>query len=396
MTNNDENTSRQAESLWRSDDWGDLRWARKHSTPQQIARHLLDPQWRNRDYNALDELVEMTHDADLSSLDEDDLETLAASGLPELRQAVIRYAGTPARLLEDMARTESNTRLLQMLVESGKLSQNTIDLCCWNQTDSRLAASMLPKASDDLLHRLSGRDWWPSRKNAVESGRLDRKDLDDMIKTENHPDVVSALIGTGEFDMDSEAEAIRRIITSPGLLTTYTNPMNRRYSLDQSRREVVRQAARTMLEHAPVGMILSMPDDDDENWRTLIDTAATEYAGELGKDMLGLIAQSEGNTQARTILAGRGFPKAAASNAERTLAASPGADGTYGFNLRLLGRLKDDVDYFLGPSHADKYLWAGSAWTHRSRNSARSTGQSGRKTVPNGSPRSGSTKPNGR
>lgn len=107
-------------------------------------------------------------------------------------------------------------------------------------------------------------------------------------------------------------------------------------------------------------MILSMPDDDDENWRTLIDTAATEYAGELGKDMLGFIAQSEGNTQARTILAGRGFPKAAASNEERTLAASPGADGTYGFNLRLLGRLKDDVDYFLGPSHAEKYLWAGS------------------------------------
>lgn len=356
----DENTSRQVEELYRSDDWAELRWAREHSTPQQIARHLLDPQWRNRDYNALDELVEMTHDADLSSLDEDDLETLAASGLPELRQAVIRYAGTPARLLEDMARTESNTRLLQMLVESGKLSQNAIDLCCWNQTDSRLAASMLPKASDDLLHRLSGRDWWPSRKNAVESGRLDRKDLDDMIETENHPDVVSALIGTGEFDMDSEVNAIRRVITSPGLLTTYTNPMNRRYSLDQSRREVVRQAARTMLEHAPVGMILSMPDDDDENWRTLIDTAATEYAGELGKDMLGLIAQSEGNIQARTILAGRGFPKAAASNAERTLAASPGADGTYGFNLRLLGRLKDDVDYFLGPSHAEKYLWAGS------------------------------------
>lgn len=354
-----ENTS-QTEDLWQSDDWADLRWARKHSTPQQIARHLLDPQWRGRDYNALDELVEMTHDADLSSLDEDDLETLAASGLPELRQAVIRYAGTPARLLEDMARTESNTRLLQMLVESGKLSQNTIDLCCWNQTDSRLAASMLTKASDDLLHRLSGRGWWPSRKNAVESGRLDRARLSDMIKTENHPDVVSALIGTGEFDMDSEAEAIRRVITSPGLLTAYTNPMNRRYSLDQSRREVVRQAARTMLEHAPVGMILSMPDDDDENWRTLIDTAATEYAGELGKDMLGLIAQSEGNTQARTILAGRGFPKAAASNAERTLAASPGADGTYGFNLRLLGRLKDDVDYFLGPSHAEKYLWAGS------------------------------------
>lgn len=363
MTNNDENTSRQAESLWRSDDWGDLRWARKHSTPQQIARHLLDPQWRNRDYNALDELVEMTHDADLSSLDEDDLETLAASGLPELRQAIIRYAGTPARLLEDMARTESNTRLLQMLVESGKLSQNAIDLCCWNQTDSRLAASMLTKASDDLLHRLSGRDWWPSRKNAVESGRLDRKDLDDMIKTENHPDVVSALIGTGEFDMDSEAEAIRRVITSPGLLTAYTNPMNRRYSLDQSRQEVVRQAARTMLEHAPVGMILSMPDDDDENWRTLIDTAATEYVDEISPNMLALIVQSEGNDQAKAILGERlGKDKDMSSGADedQTPTASPGTDGTYGFNLRLLGRLKDDVDYFLGPSHAEKYLWAGS------------------------------------
>lgn len=359
----DENTSRQVEELYRSDDWAELRWAREHSTPQQIARHLLDPQWRNRDYNALDELVEMTHDADLSSLDEDDLETLAASGLPELRQAIIRYAGTPARLLEDMARTESNTRLLQMLVESGKLSQNAIDLCCWNQTDSRLAASMLPKASDDLLHRLSGRDWWPSRKNAVESGRLDRKDLDDMIKTENHPDVVSALIGTGEFDMDSEAEAIRRVITSPGLLTAYTNPMNRRYSLDQSRQEVVRQAARTMLEHAPVGMILSMPDDDDENWRTLIDTAATEYVDEISPNMLALIVQSEGNDQAKAILGERlGKDKDMSSGADedQTPTASPGTDGTYGFNLRLLGRLKDDVDYFLGPSHAEKYLWAGS------------------------------------
>ena len=35
MTNNDEDTSRQAESLWRSDDWAALRWAREHSTPQQ-------------------------------------------------------------------------------------------------------------------------------------------------------------------------------------------------------------------------------------------------------------------------------------------------------------------------------------------------------------------------
>lgn len=361
MTNNDEDTSRQAESLWRSDDWADLRWAREHSTPQQTARHLLDPQWRNRDYNALDELVEMTHDADLSSLSEDDLETLAASGLPELRQSVIRYKDTPARLLEDMARTESNTRLLQMLVESGKLGQNTIDLCCWNQTDSRLAASMLPKASDHLLVRLSGRDWWPSRKNAVESGRLDRARLSEMIEKENHPDVVSALIGTGEFDMDGEAKAIRRVITSPDLLTAYTNPMGRRYNLDRSDREVVRQAARTMLEHAPIGLILSMPDDDNENWRTFIDTAATEYADEINSNMLGLITQAEGNNQTKTILGERlGKDTLSGTDENQTPTASPGTGGTYGFNLRLLGRLKADVDYFLGPSHAEKYLWAGS------------------------------------
>lgn len=360
MTNNDEDTSRQAESFWRSDDWAALRWAREHSTPQQIARHLLDPQWRNRDYNALDELVEMTHDADLSSLSEDDLETLAASSLPELRQSVIRYKDTPARLLEDMARTESNTRLLQMLVESGKLGQNTIDLCCWNQTDSRLAASMLPKASDHLLVRLSGRDWWPSRKNAVESGRLDRARLSEMIEKENHPDVVSALIGTGEFDMDGEAKAIRRVITSPDFLTAYTNPMGRRYNLDRSDREVVRQAARTMLEHAPIGLILSMPDDDNENWCTLIDTAATEYADEINPNMLSLIAQAEGNNQAKTILGERlGKDTLSGTDENQTPTASPGTGGTYGFNLRLLGRLKDDIDYFLGPSHAEKYLWAG-------------------------------------
>lgn len=360
MTNNDEDTSRQAESLWRSDDWADLRWAREHSTPQQTARHLLDPQWRSRDYNALDELVEMTHDADLSSLSEDDLETLAASSLPELRQSVIRYKDTPARLLEDMARTESNTRLLQMLVESGKLGQNTIDLCCWKQTDSRLAASMLPKASDHLLVRLSGRDWWPSRKNAVESGRLDRARLSEMIEKENHPDVVSALIGTGEFDMDGEAKAIRRVITSPDLLTAYTNPMGRRYNLDRPDREVVRQAARTMLEHAPIGLILSMPDDDNENWRTLIDTAATEYADEINPNMLSLIAQAEGNNQAKTILGERlGKDTLSGTDENQTPTSSPGTGGTYGFNLRLLGRLKADIDYFLGPSHAEKYLWAG-------------------------------------
>lgn len=54
-----------------------------------------------------------------------------------------------------------------------------------------------------------------------------------------------------------------------------------------------------MLEHAPIGLILSMPDDDNENWRTLIDTAATEYADEINPNMLGLIAQAEGNNQTK-------------------------------------------------------------------------------------------------
>jgi len=63
----DEHTSRQVEELYRFDDWAELRWARQHSTPQQIARHLLDPLWRNRDYNALDELLEMNPNGDFSA-----------------------------------------------------------------------------------------------------------------------------------------------------------------------------------------------------------------------------------------------------------------------------------------------------------------------------------------
>ncbi|RGY43314.1 hypothetical protein DXA37_00125 [Bifidobacterium pseudocatenulatum] len=104
-----------------------------------------------------------------------------------------------------------------------------------------------------------------------------------------------------------------------------------------------------------------MPDDDNENWRTLIDTAATEYADEINPNMLGLIAQAEGNNQAKTILGERlGKDTLYGTDENQTPTASPGTGGTYGFNLRLLGRLKADVDYFLGPSHAEKYLWAGS------------------------------------
>ena len=138
-----------------------------------------------------------------------------------------------------------------------------------------------------------------------------------------------------------------------------------------------------------------MPDDDDENWRTLIDTAATEYAGESRQGHLGLIAQSEGNTQARTILAGRGFPKAAASNAERTWRHLPGADGTYGFNLRLLGRLKDDVDYF--SAHYMRRNTCGPAARGRADRETprdRRDNQAGRPSRM-ASPRSGSTRPNG-
>lgn len=124
--------------------------------------------------------------------------------------------------------------------------------------------------------------------------------------------------------MDGEAKAIRRVITSPDLLTAYTNPMGRRYNLDRPGREVVRQAARTMLEHAPIGLILSMPDDDNENWRTLIDTAATEYADEINPNMLGLIAQAEGNNQTKTILGERlGKDALSGTDENQTPTASP-------------------------------------------------------------------------
>lgn len=395
MTMTDENTSRQAEEFWRSDDWAELRWAREHSTPRQIARHLLDPQWRDRDYNALDELVEMTHAADLSSLDEDDLETLASSGLPELRQTVIRYAGTPARLLEDMARTEGNTRLLHALVESGRLGRNAIDLCCWNQTDVRLAADMLRRASDDLLRRLSGRDWWPGRKMAVESGRLDRARMADMLEKEDHPDVVSALLAAGEFDTDDAIGAIRRVITSPALAETYTNPMNRAYGLDRPRTEVVRLAARTMLEHAPVGPILRMPDDDDGNWRTLVDTAAMEYAGastwtrsspspgRKATSRPGPSSQAGDSWKTRKpVRAGRGRHR-------REMTAPTGS--TCGCS-----DVSGPTSTISSDRPGRRNTYGPAAWTRRSRNCANSTGPSGREAVPNGSPPSGSTGPNGR
>lgn len=77
--------------------------------------------------------------------------------------------------------------------------------------------------------------------------------------------------------------------------------------------------------------------------------------------MLGLIAQAEGNNQTKTILGERlGKDTLYGTDENQTPTASPGTGGTYGFNLRLLGRLKADVDYFIGPSHAEKYLWAGS------------------------------------
>ncbi len=152
-----------------------------------------------------------------------------------------------------------------------------------------------------------------------------------MIETDT-TDVVS-LIGTGEFDMDSEVNAIRRVIdltrASHGIHQSDEPQIQPRPVPAGSRSDRPREPCWSTL---PVGMILSMPDDDDENWRTLIDTAATEYAGELGKDMLGLIAQSEGNTQARTILAGWGFPKAASIDKRGT---DPGSISRSGRNLRV-------------------------------------------------------------
>ena len=316
-----ENTS-QTEDLWQSDDWADLRWAREHSTPQQIARHLLDPQWRGRDYNALDELVEMTHDADLSALDEDDLTALASSELPELRQAVIRHPGTPDRILEDMARKESNTRLLQMLADSGKLSQRAIDLCCWHQPDERLAARMLPQASDWLVDRLSERDIWTSRRIAVKSGRLDHSRLESMMDVETHPEVAGALVTTGMVDLDHEANAIRRIITDPDLQTHYPDW----FGQGRNGEETERLAAQAMLNPAPpelVGKLLTMPDADSRAWRTLVDVAVEDHGDGLTEQMLEFISHVDGNTYARRMLEEHG--PSATAQADATVSNMPEA-----------------------------------------------------------------------
>ena len=316
-----ENTS-QTEDLWQSDDWADLRWAREHSTPQQIARHLLDPQWRGRDYNALDELVEMTHDADLSALDEDDLTALASSELPELRQAVIRHPGTPDRILEDMARKESNTRLLQMLADSGKLSQRAIDLCCWHQPDERLAARMLPQASDWLVDRLSERDIWTSRRIAVKSGRLDHSRLESMMDVETHPEVAGALVTTGMVDLDHEANAIRRIITDPDLQTHYPDW----FGQGRNGEETERLAAKAMLNPAPpelVGKLLTMPDADSRAWRTLVDVAVEDHGDGLTEQMLEFISHVDGNTYARRMLEEHG--PSATAQADATVSNMPEA-----------------------------------------------------------------------
>ncbi len=123
----DANTSRQVEELYRSDDWADLcrhanidPTADRTASARPTAEPLLQRVGRTR---------EITDDCGPFQ------PRRGRSGNPrgqrtarQLRQAIIRYAGTPARLLQDMARTESNTRLLQMLVESGN-SARTPSTC---------------------------------------------------------------------------------------------------------------------------------------------------------------------------------------------------------------------------------------------------------------------------
>ena len=344
------------EELWQSNDWAELRWARKHSTPQQIARHLLDPQWRDRDYDALDELVEMTHAADLSILNEDELETLASSELPELRAAVIRYKGTPAKVLEDMTPVETNSRLLQMLVDSGKLSQHAIDLACWHQPDERLAERMLPHASDHLVEQLSTRPIWVSRRLAAKSDRLEWEQMKHMLAVETHPDVVAALVDTGQFDANEEIRAIYHVITSPNLEDSYTDRLGRKYSAGMSHQAVVEHASRTMLKNTPsLGWILRYPDQDNEDWRTFINMAVEEMADYVatghGIDMLGFIKDGEGNNQAKRLLA------------ERALLKTPKQGDNVEPRL-LLGRLSADIDWWRTMRqrgfNMEKVLWAGS------------------------------------
>lgn len=321
---------------WASDDWADLRWARQHSTPQQTARHLLDPQWPARDYNALDELVEMTHTADLSALDADDIADLAASELPELRQAAIRYEGTPATILEDMARGESNTRLLQMLVDTGRLGQRAVDLCCWRQTDHRLAARMLPAASDRLVARLAERDDWTARKTAIESGRLDSGLLNRMTDSETHPEAAAALIATGRVSHDRAAGMILRIATDPNLPDRYMDPTGRVQSKDRD--ELSARAARTMLDAADpavIGRILCMDDEDTHAWRTLIDMTADRYADRLNRRMLDFIAICEGNAYAKARLATR--PAAETPTGPEPTAGRPADENEAGLERALAG-----------------------------------------------------------
>ena len=365
------------EEYFRSDDWADLRYARENATPQDIARHLLDPQWVDRDYDALDELVAMTRQADMTVLSEDDLADLAASELPELRQAAIRYAGTPSRILADMAVTETNSRLLEMLVDTGRLEQRAIDMCCWRQPDPRMLSRMLSLASAGCVAMLSERDDRTARLAAVNSGRLDTERLGDMLGRENDPNVLGALIATRRLGLDQEIEAIDRTIRAAADPQTGPDADGR-----------IRKAAETMLAEADpalIGTLMCMADDDAEPWRILIETAVELHGGELNANQLAFISYVEDNAYARGLLTEHGLLKKPASHSRAAAADAPsrepqtetkpetetetetrpdaapepGAGGTAEYNLRLLGRLRDDIAYYLGPSHSEKYLWAG-------------------------------------
>lgn len=100
----------------------------------------------------------------------------------------------------------------------------------------------------------------------------------------------------------------------------------------------------------------------DEHCQTLpVLTTGLPQRGRGPNDSRSPACQAKGNNQTKTILGERlGRDTLSGIDENQTPTASPGTGGTYEFNLRLLERLKADVDYFLGPSHAEKYLWTGS------------------------------------
>lgn len=206
-THDDEYDDRTLEELWRSDDWHDLRRARMASTPRTRALHLLDPQWADRDWDALDELAATIMDADLGALDTKALGTLAASPLPELRAAAAEYPGTPATVLDTMSRSEDEPGILMTLVESDRLGQDAVDEAACRQYDPDLIARMIGRVSPQAVRTLARSEAWGARLAAARSGRLTDHDILGMAAGTDG--------WTPELDADVAAELLLRMPRDP-------------------------------------------------------------------------------------------------------------------------------------------------------------------------------------